>query len=182
MEGVEMRSGLRRLFVLVCVLGVVVGLTQSVAAAATTPIGPVQPGAAPLAGVTFTSAGDIGRAGGLTYTFSGVTGGLLGQFQSLEWGPADANAVQLSMDGLIDAPGETLTFAPGASDLANGRAIWTGTAQYPIAVAPGMLSLQTRFTMTAPPITGFTATSGYGDGATVPVPGNFSAKLLYEVS
>ena len=36
------------------------------------------------------------------------------------------------------------------------------------------------FMMTAN--TGLIATSGYGDGATVPVSGNFSANLLFEVS
>jgi uncharacterized repeat protein (TIGR01451 family) len=186
-EGVGMRSGLRKLLVLACVLGIAVPLGQSVALAAPTPVGPVQPGSAPLTGVSFTSAGDIGRAGGLTYTFSGLTSGLLAQFQSLEWGPADANGVQLAMDGAIDAPGETLTFNAGASDLAIGKAVWTGSAQYPIAQPATTLSLLTRFTMTAEdaasaPITGFIATSGYGDGATVPVSGDFSANLLYEVS
>ena len=97
-----------------CVLGLAVWLGEPVALATPTPVGPVQPGSAPLTGVSFTSAGDIGRAGGLTYTFSGLTSGLLAQFQSLEWGPADANGVQLAMDGAIDAPGETLTFNAGA--------------------------------------------------------------------
>ena len=111
----------------------------------------------------------------------------MAQFQSLEWGPADANSVQLAMDGAIDAPGETLTFNAGDSDLASGKAVWTGTAQYPLAQPATTLTLMTRFTMTAKDagnssITGFNATSGYGDGATVPVSGNFSANLLYEVS
>jgi uncharacterized repeat protein (TIGR01451 family) len=120
---------------------------------------------------------------------------LLAQFQSLEWGPADGNGVQLAMDGAIDDTGETLTFNAGASDLANGKAVWMGTAQYPIAQPAQTLSLLTRLTMTAAtipppgciachsaPITGFIATLGYGDGATVPVSGNFSANLLFEVS
>ena len=68
-----MRWGLRRLLVLSCVLGVAVWLGEPVALATPTPVGPVQPGSAPLTGVSFTSAGDIGRAGGLTYTFSGLT-------------------------------------------------------------------------------------------------------------
>jgi len=146
----------------------------------------VQPGVAPLTGVTFPSTGDIGRAGGLTYTFSGLTG-LMSQFQTLEWGPAAPNSVQLSMNGPITGPANTLTFNLGASDLANGKAVWTGTAQYPVAQPPQTtISLQTRFTMTArdannAPITGFNAT-GYGDGATATVLGNFSANLLFEVS
>src|SRR5689334_9928419 len=184
-----MRSGLFKLFVSVCVLGGVVGAGQSAALASGTPTGPVLPGVAPVAGVSFTPAGDIGRAGGLTYTFSGVNAAM-SQFQTLEWGPADPNSVQLSMNGdtSFSAPGETLTFNLGASDLANGKAVWMGAAQYPIAQPSSTISLLTRFTMTArdtttsTPITNFNATSGYGDGATVPVTGDFSANLLFEVS
>jgi uncharacterized repeat protein (TIGR01451 family) len=182
-----MRSGMRKLFLIVFVVGVAALMGQSAAFGTSTPVGPVQPGAAPLTGVSFGSAGDIGRPGGLTYSFSGLTGGLLAQFQSLEWGPASGNAVQLAMDGAIDASNETLTFNPGASDLANGKAVWVGTAQYPIAQPSIVIPLLTRFTITARdafnvPITAFIATSGYGDGATVSVTGNFSANLLYEVS
>jgi uncharacterized repeat protein (TIGR01451 family) len=180
-----MRSVLLRLFAICCVLVGAVLAGQSAALASPPPTGPVQPGVAPLSGVTFPSTGDIGRAGGLTYTFSGVTG-LMSQFQTLEWGPAGPDSVQLSMNGPI-SPANTLTFNTGASDLANGKAVWMGTAQYPIAQPPGTIQLLTRFTMTAKdsnnvPITGFNATSGYGDGATANVLGDFSATLLFEVS
>lgn len=185
-----MRSILRKLFVLACVLGcAVVGLGRSAALAAPTPNGPVQPGAAPFTGVTYTASGDIGKAGGLTWTFSGLTG-QLAQFQSLEWGPTDPSAVQLAMNGdnTFSTAGQTLAFDAGASDLANGKAVWSGSTPYPIAQPAETLSLLTRFTMTATdassaPITGFKATgSSYGDGATVPVTGDFSAHLLFEVS
>src|SRR5690348_15764133 len=119
-----MRSGFLKLFAFLCVLGGPVLAGQPAALASPTPIRPVQPGAAPPRTVSFTAAGDIGRPGGLTYTFSGLTSGLLAQFNSLEWGPADTNSVQLAMDGAINAPGETLTFDSGASDLAGGRAVW----------------------------------------------------------
>src|SRR5690348_13026267 len=181
-----MRSGFLGFFTFFCILFGAVMVGQSAALASPTPIGPVQPGVAPLSGVTFPSTGDIGRAGGLTYTFSGVTG-LMSQFQTLEWGPADPNSVQLSMDGPITGPSNTLTFDPNDSNLAAGKAVWLGSAVYPIAQPPGTIPLLTRFTMTAKdtnnvPITGFNATSGYGDGATVPVSGDFSANLLFEVS
>ena len=177
-----MRSGLRRLLVLACVLGIAVWLGQSVALATPTPTGPVQPGSAPLTAVSYTSSGDIGEAGGLTYSFSGLTSGLLAQFSDLEWGPADSAAVQLSMDGnaSFSEPGQTLTFNSGDSDLASGTAVWTGTTPYPLAQPAETLTLDTRFTMTAS--TSLIATSGYGDGATVPVTGDFSATLLFEVS
>jgi len=177
-----MRSVLRRLFVLACVLGVIVGLGQSVALAGPTPVGPVQPGAAPLTGVTFTSTGDIASGTGLTYNFSGLTPALVTQFQDLEWGPANTSAVQLSMDGNAGfaEPGQTLVFNAAQSDLAGGMARWTGSSQYPIAQPPSTLTLLTRFTMQAlPPLN---ATTGYGDGATTTVTGNFSVNLLFEVS
>ena len=112
----------------------------------------------------------------------------MSQFQKLEWGPADPNSVQLSMDGPISGPGNTLTFDPTDSNLAIGHAVWLGSAVYPIAQPPGTIPLLTRFTMTATdtatstPIINFNPTSGYGDGATATVSGDFSANLLFEVS
>jgi hypothetical protein len=186
-----MRSFLRRLFVLACVLGLAaVGLGQSAASAAPTPSGPVQPGTAPFAGVTYTPTGEIGTGSGLTWTFSGLSG-QVGQYQSLEWGPTDPNAVELAMNGdnTFSTLGQVLAFNAGASDLANGRAVWTGSTPYPLAQPPGtVIPLLTRLTLTATdtatnsPITGFKATSGYGGGATVPVTGDFSANMLFEVS
>ena len=177
-----MWSGLRRMLVLASVLVVALGMAQSAALAAPTPSGPVQPGTAPVAGVTYTSSGDIGEAGGLTYSFSGLTSAVMAQFTDLEWGPADTSAVQLSMDGntSFSESGQTLAFNAADSDLAGGTAVWTGSSQYPIAQPSETLTLDTRFTMTAS--TGLIATSGYGDGATVPVSGNFSVNLLFEVS
>lgn len=176
-----MRSRLARLLVLFCILGLTVGLGQSVARAAT-PTGPVQPGTAPFTGVTATPSGDIGTAGGLTYTFSGLTPTLLQQFNSVEWGPADANAIELAMNGdaSFRTPGQVLTFNPGESNLAGGTAVWTGSTPYPLAQPPGTPTLLTRFTLTVS--TPLNAVSGYGDGATVPVTGDFSANLLFEVS
>jgi uncharacterized repeat protein (TIGR01451 family) len=181
-----MRSVLLRLFAICSIFGGFVLAGQSAALASPTPIGPVQPGVAPLSGVVFPSTGDIGRAGGLTYHFSGVTA-LMGQFQKLEWGPADPNSVQLSMNGPITGA-NTLTFDPVDSNLAAGTAVWMGNATYPIAQPPATIPLLTRFTMTATDtatstsITNFNATSGYGDGATATVSGDFSATLLFEVS
>jgi uncharacterized repeat protein (TIGR01451 family) len=177
-----MWSSLRRLFILVCVLGLAVGLGQSVARAAPTPTGPVQPGTAPFTGVTATPSGDIASGSGLTYTFGGLTPALLAQFNSAEWGPADANAIELAMNGdaAFGAPGQVLTFNAGDSNLASGKAVWTGSTPYPLAQPAGTVTLLTRFTMTLS--TALNAVTGYGDGATVPVTGNFSANLLFEVS
>lgn len=177
-----MWSGLRRLLVVASLLGGVVWVGQSAALADPTPSGPVQPGTAPVAGVTYTSSGNIGEAGGLTYSFSGLSSAVMAQFSDLEWGPADSSAVQLSLDGnaSFSEPGQTMSFDSTGSDLATGTAVWTGTTQYPIAQPAETLTLDTMFIMTAS--TGLDATSGYGDGATVPVSGNFSVNLLFEVS
>jgi len=177
-----MWASLRKVLVVACLLGGAVWAGQSAALAAPTPSGPVQPGTAPVAGVTYTSSGDIGEAGGLTYSFSGLTSGVMAQFSDLEWGPADSSAVQLSMDGnaSFSEAGQTLSFDSGDSDLAGGTAVWSGTSQYPLAQPAETVTLDTRFIMTAS--TGLIATSGYGDGATVPVTGNFSVNLLFEVS
>jgi uncharacterized repeat protein (TIGR01451 family) len=172
-----MRSILRRLFVLACVLGLAVGLSQSVAKAGTTPNGPVQPGTSPFAGVTFTTTGDIGKAGGLTYSFTGLTGNL-GQFSDVEWGPADTSAIQLALNGdqTFGTPGQTLAF----SGITGDTATWTGSTPYPLAQPPSDNTVLTRFIMTAS--TPLMATSGYGGGATLKVTGDFSVNLLFEVS
>jgi hypothetical protein len=177
-----MWSSLRKLLVVACLLGGAVWAGQSAALADPTPTGPVQPGTAPVAGVTYTSSGNIGEAGGLTYSFSGLSSAVMAQFSDLEWGPADSSAVQLSLDGnaSFSEPGQTMSFNAGDSDLAAGAAVWTGTTQYPIAQPSETLTLDTMFIMTAS--TSLNATSGYGDGATVPVTGNFSANLIFEVS
>jgi uncharacterized repeat protein (TIGR01451 family) len=170
-----MRSILRRLFVLGCVLGLAVGLSQSAAVAAPTPNGPVQPGTAPFAGVTFTTTGDIGTAGGLTYSFSGLTGNL-GQFSDVEWGPANPSAIQLALNGdpNFSTAGQTLTF----SGISGNTATWTGSTPYPLAQPPSDNTVPTRFIMTASiPLNA----TGYGDGATVTVTGDFSVNLLFEV-
>src|SRR5262249_40918910 len=89
---------------------------------------------------------------------------------------------QLSMDGNagFTEPGQTLAFNAPQSDLAGGMARWTGSSPYPIAQPPTTLTLLTRLTMQAnPPLN---ATTGYGDGATTTVAGNFSVNLLFEVS
>jgi hypothetical protein len=145
----------------------------------------VRPGAAghgALAPVTYTSSGDIGEAGGLTYSFSGLTSGLMAQFSDLEWGPADSDAVELAMNGdsTFSTAGQVLTFDSADSDLAAGTAVWTGSTPYPLAEPSETVTLQTQFIMTAS--TALNATAGYGDGATVPVTGDFSVNLLFEVS
>src|SRR5215469_12883861 len=114
--GGGMRSLVRRLLLIGCVIGSALWLVEPVALASPTPT-PVQPGSAPLTAVTFTTAGNIGSAGGLTYTFSGLASSVMAQFTDLEWGPQDSSSVKLGLDGTDTNPGETLTFNAADSNL-----------------------------------------------------------------
>ena len=152
-----------------------------------TPSGPVlqvQNGStfqAPLGAVSFTTSGDIGRAGGLTWTYSGIDSSLLSQFASLEWGPANSTSVKLAMDdGTFANPNDVLSFDAADSDLANGVAVWEGG---PISFLTG--NTGTRLTVAVTDLSNtpiaFQTTSGYGDGATVPITGNFKAHLELDI-
>jgi uncharacterized repeat protein (TIGR01451 family) len=148
--------------------------------AAAAPIGPVQPGAPPLEGVSFVPSGDM-ALGGLQYAFSGVPTVPSAQFQMLEWGPANPGAVKVGLDGVA----HVLTFAPGASNLAAGEAVWTGSSPYtfinPASGTPVSTTVLTRVRYSTPGLP-WQTTSGYGGGATVAVSGNFTATLFFEVS
>lgn len=89
-------------------------------------------------------ATSIGRAGGMTWTFAGVTPTAQ---ELLWWGPAQSNgfnAVQLSFNnsGFVN-PGETLALSSALSNLPGGVAIYTGQTSF----TDGTL-VATRFTMT----------------------------------
>jgi len=151
-----------------------------VSVAAAMPIGPVQPGVSPVAGVSFVPSGDIGL-GGLQYAFSGVPTVPSGQFQTLEWGPAGPSSVKVGLDGAA----HVLSFNLGASNLAAGFAVWSGSSPYtfidPGSGNPISISVLTRVRYSTPGLP-WQATSGYGGGASVPVSGNFNATLNFEVS
>jgi uncharacterized repeat protein (TIGR01451 family) len=170
-----MRSSRKlRFALLVALVGAV--LTAAVAAAA--PIG-VQPGAPPLAGVSFVPSGDIGLGGGLQYAFSGVPTVPGAQFQTLEWGPTGPSSVKVGLDGAA----HVLNFDLGASNLAAGSAVWSGSSLYtlidPFGI-PVSTNVLTRVRFSTPGLPW--QTTSYGGGATVAVSGNFSATLFFEVS
>src|SRR6478609_5686744 len=143
------------------VVGVLFGaLVAAVAAAA--PIGPVQPGAPPLAGVSFVPSGDM-ALGGLQYAFSGVPTVPSAQFQMLEWGPANPGAVKVGLDGFA----HPLAFDLGQSNLAAGLAVWTGSSPYtfinPGSGTPVSINVLTRVRYSTPGMA-WQTTSGYGAG------------------
>ena len=160
---------------------VLFGALLAVSVAAATPQGPVQPGVAPVSGVSFVPGGDIGLGGGLQYVFSGVPTVPDAQLQTLEWGPKDPNSVKVGLDNT----GHILTFNAGQSDLANGLAVWTGNSNYtfiqqPIG-NPVMINVLTRVRFVTPGLP-WQTTSGYGGGATVAVSGNFTPSVFFEIS
>ena len=108
-------------------------LVANVAQAA--PVGPVfntLPG-----GASFLFGGtDMGKTGGSTLDLTGL---VLSNFDQLWWGPQNANAIQIALDGIVDSPGETLTqdsFTPT-------KATWTGSSQ--INTNSGLKNVDTRF-------------------------------------
>lgn len=76
--------------------------------------------------LTWTPTGDLGRAGGLTWTYTGInrTG-----VTHIDWIVCDDpnDPCGLSLDGPIDVPGEKWAFSATDSDLPNGKLVFTNT-------------------------------------------------------
>jgi PKD domain len=118
------------------------------------------------------------------------------RFEKLYWGIS--SQPQLALDGLIDAPGETLSFDPGLSDLSTGKVVWTGTTTMhwcPPAscVAFTTSPVSTRFTLlvkgpsaapvalTDPAAAGIPSPAQVGGVIEVtPTVNKFTATLLFE--
>jgi hypothetical protein len=80
----------------------------------------------PPYGLTWTSTGDFGRVGGLTWTYTGIN---RGDLFHIYWIVCDdpKEPCGLSLDGPIDVPGEKWTFDGTNSDLPNGKLVFTNT-------------------------------------------------------
>ncbi len=107
-------------------------------------VGPVFP---PPLGVNWLSPGTpdlIGRASGKDWYESGVN---LAGSTTVYWGPVDGD-VLLSLDGPTFTPAESLVYAPGSSNLANGVAVWSGGSNYFDKLNNGPFAIGTLFTMT----------------------------------
>lgn len=172
-----------RRFAIVAALAATVLLVLAGATAAT-PQGPVlqvQNGntfQAPLGAISFAASGEAGQPGGITWTYSGVDSTLLSQFSDLEWGPAGASALRLSAnDPGFTGSDTTLVFDSLASNLAQGVAEWSTPG--PISWPGGSVTGHVKVTVTDGsnnPIAWQTF-AGYGDGATVPISGNFKVNV-----
>lgn len=70
--------------------------------------------------LTWTPTGDLGRAGGLTWTYVGIE---RQDLFHIDWIVCDdpATPCGLSLDGPIDAPAEKWQFSPSSSEMSNGK-------------------------------------------------------------
>ncbi len=100
----------------------------------------------PPYGLTWTPTGSLGRAGGLTWTYTGID---RGDLFHIYWIVCDdpADPCGLSLDGPIDAPGESWAYSAGDSDLPNGKLVFTNTTNILLADS-SKVPLSGRLTVT----------------------------------
>ncbi len=86
----------------------------------------------PPYGMTWTEAGALGRAGGLTWTYSNIQ---RGDLFHIYWIVCDdpAEPCGLSLDGPIDVPSEKWTYSATDSDLPNGKLVLTNATNILLA-------------------------------------------------
>lgn len=100
--------------------------------------------------ITFTGSandGQIGFAGGKTFTITNIT---LANTTSVYWTMME-NSIILSMDGPAPySAAEVLEYSPSLSNLAGGVVVWTGSTLIPISNGSGYTStpLLSKFVMT----------------------------------
>lgn len=83
----------------------------------------LEPNFPPL-GLTWTPSGNLGRAGGLTWSYAGIN---RGDLFHVYWIVCDdpATPCGLSLDGAIDVPAEKWQYSQPDSDLPNGKLVFT---------------------------------------------------------
>lgn len=100
----------------------------------------------PPYGLTWTNAGELGRVGGLTWTYSGIN---RGDLFHIYWILCDdpAEPCGLSLDGPIDVPNEKWVYSASDSDLTNGKIVYTNTTKILLADS-STIALNGRLTVT----------------------------------
>ncbi|HSQ61953.1 MAG TPA: thrombospondin type 3 repeat-containing protein [Polyangiaceae bacterium] len=100
----------------------------------------------PPYGMTWTEAGELGRAGGLTWTYTGIQ---RGDLFHIYWIVCDDPTMPcgLSLDGPIDVPSEKWTYSATDSDLPNGKLVFTNATNILLADA-SKVALSGRLTIT----------------------------------
>jgi hypothetical protein len=103
----------------------------------------------PPFGLTWTPAGNLGRAGGLTWTYAGIQ---RADLFHIWWVVCDdpATPCGLSLDGPIDTAAEKWQFSATDSDLTNGKLVFTNSVQVSLATDAGTTptTLSGRLTVT----------------------------------
>jgi len=82
--------------------------------------------------MTWTNSGELGRVGGLTWTYSGIQ---RGDLFHIYWILCDdpAEPCGLSLDGPVDVPNEKWVYSATDSDLPNGKIVYTNTTNILLA-------------------------------------------------
>ena len=159
-------------------LTVVTAGTPPTAGANPAHVGPVYP--APGSGKLATT-GAIGQTGGVTFSFSKVK---TKKFKSMVWGlwyPANPPTWSFGLDTA------TLVFDSTDSNLASGEAVYSGAAEFP-NLDGSTPSLPIRLVVQAEGGLAMEASANAhlgvkkSVGAVIPVPGNWSVNLTFEVS
>jgi len=140
--------------------------------------GPVYP--APGSG-TLTTSGAIGLTGGVTFSFTGVD---TAKFKSMVWGLWYPKHPATWSLGLNTA---TLAFDSSDSNLASGEAVYTGAAEFPnlndtTPSLPVRLVVQAEGGLAMETPTAARLHVNASVGGVIPVTGNFSVNLTFEVS
>ena len=109
-------------------------------------VSPTLEPAFPPFGLTWTPTGDLGRVGGLTWTYVGID---RADLFHIYWIICDdpATPCGVSLDGPIDAANENWQFDPVASNLPGGRSVFTNTTTIVLADT-STVSLSGRLTVT----------------------------------
>jgi hypothetical protein len=94
----------------------------------------------------WTMGGEIGRAGGMTWTYAGID---RGDLFHIYWIVCDDPGMPcgVSLNGPIDAPGESWTFSAAESDLPSGKLSFTNTTVITLEGMPSV-ALSGRLTLT----------------------------------
>ena len=130
----------------------------------------------PPYGLTWAPSGDLGRAGGLTWTYANIQ---RGDLFHIDWIICDDPATPCghSLDGPIDAPSESWVFDAVDSDLVNGKLVFTNATHILLADTTTP-SLSGRLTLTI--VDTSNAAIPFADVATLVVParlGQYGAEI-----
>lgn len=99
----------------------------------------------PPFGLAWTQEGDFGRVGGMTWSYQGIE---RDDLFAIYWVVCDETSpCGISLNGPVDAPGESWVYSAAESDLPAGRAVFTNLSAIE-TVENGAYAVDGRMTMT----------------------------------